>query len=154
MDEQRPDPDQLLAAVQRQESSQNRGKLKIFLGMAAGVGKTYAMLEAARQLKAAGTDVIVGVVETHGRTETQALLADMEISPRREIEYHGTVLHEMDLDAILLRRPQLVLVDELAHTNAPGSRHSSCQPSPVEVVPTRWSACGLAVPWRLATTST
>ena len=123
MDDHRPDPDQLLAAVQRQEASQRRGKLKIFLGMAAGVGKTYAMLEAARQLKAAGTDVIVGVVETHGRAETQALLADMEISPRRDTEYHGAVLHEMDLDAILLRCPQLVLVDELAHTNAPGSRH-------------------------------
>lgn len=123
MDDHRPDPDQLLAAVQRQEASQSRGKLKIFLGMAAGVGKTYAMLEAAQQLKATGTDVIVGVVETHGRTETQALLADMEISPRRDTEYHGAVLHEMDLDAILSRRPQLVLVDELAHTNAPGSRH-------------------------------
>jgi two-component system sensor histidine kinase KdpD len=123
MDDLRPDPDQLLAAVQRQETNHNRGKLKIFLGMAAGVGKTYAMLEAARQLKETGKDVIVGVVETHGRNETQALLADMEISPRREIEYHGTVLQEMDLDAILLRRPQLVLIDELAHTNAPGSRH-------------------------------
>ena len=123
MDEQRPDPDQLLAAVQRQETSQNHGKLKIFLGMAAGVGKTYAMLESARQMKASGMDVVVGIVETHGRLETQALLEHLEIIPRREVEYHGTLLHEMDLDAILERQPQLVLVDELAHTNAPGSRH-------------------------------
>ena len=123
MDEHRPDPDQLLAAVQRQETSQNRGKLKIFLGMAAGVGKTYAMLETAQQLKSAGTDVVVGVVETHGRVETQALLDRLEVIPRRETEYHGTILREMDLDAILARHPQLVLVDELAHTNVPESRH-------------------------------
>ena len=123
MDDQRPDPDQLLAAVQRQETSQNRGKLKIFLGMAAGVGKTYAMLDTARQLNSAGTDVVVGIVETHGRLETQALLDQLEVIPRREIEYHGTLLREMDLDAILARQPQLVLVDELAHTNAPSSRH-------------------------------
>lgn len=123
MDDQRPDPDQLLAAVQRQETSQSRGKLKIFLGMAAGVGKTYAMLEAAHQLKASGMEVVVGVVETHGRSETQALLDQLEIIPRREVEYHATLLSEMDLDAILARQPQLVLVDELAHTNAPGSRH-------------------------------
>ena len=123
MDEQRPDPDQLLAAVQRQESSQNHGKLKIFLGMAAGVGKTYAMLETAQQLLLTGTDVVVGIAETHGRVETQALLERLEIIPRCQMEYHGTILAEMDLDAILARRPQLVLVDELAHTNAPGSRH-------------------------------
>ncbi len=123
MDEQRPDPDQLLAAVQRQETSHHRGQLKIFLGMAAGVGKTYAMLETAHQLKSRGSDVVVGVVETHGRAETQALLDQLEVIPRREMEYHGTILCEMDLDAILARHPQLVLVDELAHTNAPGSRH-------------------------------
>jgi len=123
MDKQRPDPDQLLAAVQRQENNQHRGKLKIFLGMAAGVGKTYAMLESARQVKTSGIDVVVGVVETHGRAETQALLTDLEVLPRRPVEYHNTVLQEMDLDAILNRQPQLVLVDELAHTNAPGSRH-------------------------------
>ena len=123
MDEHRPDPDQLLAAVQRQEGSLDRGKLKIFLGMAAGVGKTYAMLEAAQQLKSAGTDVVVGVVETHGRVETQALLDKLEVIPLREMEYHGSILREIDLDAILARQPQLVLVDELAHTNAPESRH-------------------------------
>ena len=123
MDEHRPDPDQLLAAVQRQETNQNRGKLKIFLGMAAGVGKTYAMLETAQQLKSAGADVVVGVVETHGRLETQALLDRLEVIPRRELEYHDAVLREMDLDAVLARHPQFVLVDELAHTNAPNSRH-------------------------------
>lgn len=123
MDVQRPDPDRLLAAIQRQETSQNRGKLKIFLGMAAGVGKTYAMLETARMLKASGMDVVVGVVETHGRAETQALLDQVEVIPRQEIVYHQTILCEMDLDAILVRQPQLVLVDELAHTNAPGTRH-------------------------------
>lgn len=123
MDEHRPDPDQLLAAVQRQETAKNRGKLKIFFGMAAGVGKTYAMLEAAQQQKAAGVDVVVGVAETHGRTETQALLQHLEVIPKREQSYHDTLLQEMDLDVILDRNPQLVLVDELAHTNAPGSRH-------------------------------
>jgi two-component system sensor histidine kinase KdpD len=121
--EQRPDPDELLARVQAEEEQQARGKLKIFLGMAAGVGKTYAMLETAQHLKAVGTDVVVGVVETHGRVETQALLDQLEVLPRREMEYHGTILREMDLDAILERQPQIVLVDELAHTNAPGSRH-------------------------------
>jgi two-component system sensor histidine kinase KdpD len=123
MDDRRPDPDQLLAAVQRQEAAKNRGKLKIFFGMAAGVGKTYAMLEAAQQLRAAGVDVVVGVVETHGRTETQALLEQLEVIPRCDLQYRGALLREMDLDAILDRRPQVVLVDELAHTNAPGSRH-------------------------------
>ena len=123
MDEHRPDPDQLLAAVQRQETAKNRGKLKIFFGMAAGVGKTYAMLEAAQQQKAANVDVVVGVAETHGRTETQALLQHLEVIPKHEQSYHDTLLQEMDLDAILDRNPQLVLVDELAHTNAPGSRH-------------------------------
>jgi two-component system, OmpR family, sensor histidine kinase KdpD len=123
MNDQRPDPDQLLAAVQRHEAVKNRGKLKIFFGMAAGVGKTYAMLESAQQLRATGVDVIVGVVETHGRLETQALLVSLEIIPRRELKYNATILREMDLDAILKRHPQLVLVDELAHTNAPGSRH-------------------------------
>ncbi len=123
MDEHRPDPDQLLAAVQRQETAKNRGKLKIFFGMAAGVGKTYAMLEAAQQQKAAGVDVVVGVVETHGRSETQALLQHLDVIPKCELSYRETVLQEMDLDAIMARNPQLVLVDELAHTNAPGSRH-------------------------------
>jgi two-component system sensor histidine kinase KdpD len=119
----RPDPDALLAAIQKQEARQGRGKLKIFIGMAAGVGKTYAMLEAAHQLRADGVDVVVGYVETHKRADTDALLQGLEIIPRRRVEYRGTWLEELDTDAVLARRPALVLVDELAHTNAPGSRH-------------------------------
>jgi two-component system sensor histidine kinase KdpD len=119
----RPDPDALLAAIQKDESRQGRGKLKIFIGMAAGVGKTYAMLDTARQLQADGLDVVVGYVETHRRAETDALLTRLEVIPRRKIEYRGSILEEMDTDAVLARRPALVLVDELAHTNAPGSRH-------------------------------
>jgi two-component system sensor histidine kinase KdpD len=120
---QRPNPDALLAEIQREEQSAKRGQLKIFFGMSPGVGKTYAMLEAARVQKAEGVDVMIGVVETHGRVETEALLAGLPIIPRKKIEYRGVTLQEMDIDAILGRRPALVLVDELAHTNAPGSRH-------------------------------
>lgn len=101
-----------------------RGKLKIFIGYAAGVGKTYAMLEAAHQRKQAGVDVVVGYVETHGRAETEARLAGLEVLPRKQVFYRGITLTELDVDGVLARRPQLVLVDELAHTNAPGSRHS------------------------------
>jgi two-component system, OmpR family, sensor histidine kinase KdpD len=115
----RPSPDTLLAAAAREA----RGKLKIFLGAAPGVGKTYEMLQSARRRKAEGVDVVIGVVETHGRKETEALLDGLEVVPRRRITYEGRVLTEMDIDAILARRPALVLVDELAHTNAPGSRH-------------------------------
>jgi len=122
--ERRPDPDELLARVKEAETRQARGKLKIFFGAAAGVGKTYAMLEAAREQPAQGVDVVVGWVETHGRAETEALLGDLEILPRRPVEYRGTTLQEFDLDAALARRPTLMLVDELAHTNAPGSRHA------------------------------
>lgn len=122
-DNYRPDPDALLAAIQRDESRQGRGKLKIFLGMVAGVGKTYAMLDAARQLQADGLDVLVGYAETHGRMETDALLSSLDSIPRRKVEYRGTILQELDTDAVLARRPALILVDELAHTNAPGSRH-------------------------------
>jgi two-component system sensor histidine kinase KdpD len=119
-DETRPSPDALLKAAQKE----SRGKFKIFFGAAPGVGKTYEMLQAARQRQKEGVDVVVGVVETHGRAETEAQLAGLEVLPRREVEYKGRVLHEMDLDAILKRAPRLVLVDELAHTNAPGSRHT------------------------------
>jgi two-component system, OmpR family, sensor histidine kinase KdpD len=119
----RPDPDELLARIQQEEQQQNRGMLKIFLGYVAGVGKTYTMLEAAHQRKEEGIDVVIGFIETHHRKETEALVQGLEALPRREVEYHGTVLSDMDLDAILARRPQLVLVDELAHTNAPGLRH-------------------------------
>ena len=117
--EARPSPEALLDAA----NQEGRGRLKIFLGAAPGVGKTYEMLLAAQARRRDGIDVVVGIVETHGRRETEALLDDLEIIPRREVEYKGHRLHEMDLDAILKRRPQLVLVDELAHSNAPGSRH-------------------------------
>jgi two-component system sensor histidine kinase KdpD len=117
----RPDPDELLKHIQAEQPA--RGRLKIFLGYAAGVGKTYAMLEAAHQRQKQGVDVIVGYVETHGRAETEAFVSGLEILPRRQVEYHGVKLPELDVDAILQRRPALVLVDEFAHTNAPGSRH-------------------------------
>lgn len=119
----RPDPDALLAKVEREQAKARRGRLKIFFGAAAGVGKTFAMLEAAKERRAEGVDVAVGLVETHGRKETTALLRGLEILPTRSVEYRGTTLREFDLDAALKRKPSLLLVDELAHTNAPGSRH-------------------------------
>jgi two-component system sensor histidine kinase KdpD len=119
----RPNPDALLAALQREEAQRKRGKLKVFFGMAPGVGKTYAMLEAARREVAAGRDVVCGYVETHGRKETDGLAQGLPVIPRRTVEYRGMGLTEFDLDAVLARRPQLALVDEFAHTNAPGSRH-------------------------------
>jgi hypothetical protein len=119
--ENRPDPDELLKHVESEEP--NRGKLKIFLGYVAGVGKTYAMLEAAHQRKAQGLDVVVGYIETHKRAETEELVAGLEVLPRKQVEYHNVNLPELDVDTVLNRRPQLVLVDEFAHTNAPGSRH-------------------------------
>ena len=120
---QRPNPDALLAEIQREERAAKRGRLKIFFGMCPGVGKTYAMLEAARARKAEGVDVAVGIVETHGRAETEALVKDLPVIPRKKIEYRGVTLQEMDIDAILARHPTVALVDELAHTNAPGCRH-------------------------------
>jgi two-component system sensor histidine kinase KdpD len=119
--EHRPSPEALLEAARRAEN--HAGKLRIFVGAAPGVGKTYEMLQQAHARLKDGYDVIAGVVETHGRKETEALLAGIEVVPRRTIEYKGQLLYEMDLDAILKRRPQIVLVDELAHTNAEGSRH-------------------------------
>ena len=119
----RPSPDSLLAALQSDSAQKERGRLKVFLGMSPGVGKTYAMLEAAQRELKGRRDLVVGYVETHGRTETQALLAGLSVVPRKNIDYRGMALQEMDIDAILTRRPQLALVDELAHTNAPGSRH-------------------------------
>ena len=118
-EDRRPSPEALLKAAERE----TRGKLKIFLGAAPGVGKTYEMLSAGRRRKADGVDVVVGIVETHGRAETETQLAGLEVIPRRQVAYKGRVLREMDLDAILTRRPALVLVDELAHSNAEGSRH-------------------------------
>ncbi len=122
-DDQRPDPDQLLTRIREEEARARRGKLKIFFGASAGVGKTYAMLLAARQWREQGLDVVVGLVETHGRPETAALLEGLEVLPRREIPYRERVLREFDLDGALARRPALILVDELAHSNAPGCRH-------------------------------
>jgi two-component system, OmpR family, sensor histidine kinase KdpD len=122
--ENHPGPDQLLQAVQKQEEKVAKGRLKVFLGMAAGVGKTYAMLSAAHELLARGLDVTAGLVETHGRPETEALLQGLEQVPRRIIPYRSVTLTEVDLDAVLARRPGIVLVDEAAHTNAPGSRHA------------------------------
>lgn len=124
MADERPDPDRLLARVQAEESRSTRGTLKIFFGYAAGVGKTYAMLEAARREKAEGVDVVVGYVEPHGRVETEALLSGLEALPTRSLDYQNVTLREFDLDAALSRRPKLLLVDEIAHTNAPGSRHA------------------------------
>lgn len=122
-DEHRPDPDRLLAMVQREENKKHGGRLRIFLGMAPGVGKTYSMLEAARIKKSEGVELLVGVVETHSRAETEALLYELEILPRRPIEYRGHTLSEFDLDEAIRRHPELLLVDELAHSNAPSSRH-------------------------------
>jgi two-component system sensor histidine kinase KdpD len=119
--DQRPSPEALLEAARREE--RQSGRLKIFVGAAPGVGKTYEMLQQARARKRDGYDIIVGVVETHGRKETQVLLEGLEVVPRKRLEYRGQSLEEMDLDAVIARHPQIVLVDELAHTNVPGSRH-------------------------------
>ncbi|WP_175923182.1 sensor histidine kinase [Burkholderia latens] len=119
----RPDPDQLLDKLQRDEEKQRRGQLKIFFGASAGVGKTYAMLQAARQRRQDGVDVVVGIVETHGRSETAALLDGFDVLPLARIEYRGRTLAEFDLDGALARAPQLILVDELAHSNVQGARH-------------------------------
>jgi two-component system sensor histidine kinase KdpD len=121
--DERPNPDALLTAIQKEEAANRRGQLKVFLGMCPGVGKTYAMLETARRERAAGREVVIGYVETHGRKETDDLAATLPKIPRRPVEYRGMQLTEFDLDGALARRPQLLLVDELAHTNAPGSRH-------------------------------
>src|SRR5215831_4245280 len=124
MTSERPDPDALLDRVKQEEARQRRGKLKVFLGAAAGVGKTYAMLEAAREQRAKGVDLVIGYVETHRRAETDALLEGLELLPPRLIDYRGTALREFDLDAAVARRPSVILVDELAHTNASGCRHA------------------------------
>ncbi len=122
----RLDPETILKRMQQQEADESDGSgiLKIYLGYSAGVGKTYRMLQNARQLKSSGVDVVIGIVETHKRAETEALLADLEIIPRRKIEYQGITIDEMDIDAVMKRKPALVLVDEMAHTNIPGSRNT------------------------------
>jgi len=119
----RPDPDELLDKIQRDEEKQQRGRLKVFFGASAGVGKTFAMLQAARQRVDEGVDVVVGIVETHGRKETVALLEGLEVLPLARHEYRGRLLAEFDIDAALVRKPQLILVDELAHSNVQGARH-------------------------------
>src|SRR5437773_9991721 len=119
-DDNRPAPEHFLTLIRQQQ----RGRLNIYLGFAAGVGKTYEMLQEGHRLKRRGVDVVIGVVETHGRADTIAEIGDLEQVPRRKIEFHGVVLEEMDLDALLARRPSVALVDELAHTNAPGSRNA------------------------------
>src|SRR5262249_11935274 len=124
MPEHRPDPDELLERLKREEARGRRAKLKVFFGASAGVGKTFAMLIEAHERRAAGVYVVAGVVETHGRQETARLMEGLESVPRASVEYRGARLGEFDLAAALARRPALILVDELAHTNAPGSRHA------------------------------
>ena len=123
MDEEKPDPDLLLKAIMEDERKQKLGKLKIFFGMSAGVGKTYSMLEEAQRKAKEGLDVVVGTVNTHGRKETEALLAGLKVIPEKWIKYKDTVFEEFDLEAVLELKPQLVLIDELAHTNVPGAKH-------------------------------
>ncbi|MHB1422593.1 MAG: universal stress protein [Gemmataceae bacterium] len=118
--EDRPSPERFLTLIREQQ----RGRLKVYLGFAAGVGKTYEMLQEGQRLKKQGVDAVIGIVETHGRADTIAQIGDLEQVSRRRIEYRGVVLEELDLDALLKRRPQVALVDELAHTNAPGSRNA------------------------------
>ena len=122
----RPDPDALLAAFRRETG----GRLKVFLGAAPGVGKTYAMLQGARRLKHEGADVVIGLVETHGRAETSALLEGLEVLPRRMVDYRGRTIAEFDIDAALARKPKLIVVDELAHSNAPVSARPCVSTSP------------------------
>ncbi len=118
-DTSRPSPERFLSLLREQQ----RGRLKVYLGFAPGVGKTYEMLQEGNRLKRQGVDLVIGIVETHNRADTLAMIGDLEQVPRRKIEYRGVVLEELDLDAVLKRRPTVALVDELAHTNAPGSRH-------------------------------
>ncbi len=124
LEEERPDPDKLLASLKDEEEKSKRGKLRIFFGMCAGVGKTYTMLETAQIERKKGSDIVIGYVETHDRKETSDLVKGFELIPRKTYLYKSAQIQEMDLDAIIARKPQIVLVDELAHTNAPGSRHA------------------------------
>lgn len=124
MNEGRQDPDQLLKAINIENENYAKGRLKIFFGYAAGVGKTYAMLQAAHLAKSQGVDVVAGYIEPHARPKTAVLLDGLEILPTKEIVYNGIKMREFDIDAALKRKPSLILVDELAHTNAQGSRHA------------------------------
>ena len=132
--EDRPNPDELLASLIKEEEKSKRGKLKIFFGMCAGVGKTYTMLQTAHGEKASGNEIVVGYVETHNRKETSDLVEGFELIPRIAYEYKSTFIQEMDLDAIIVRKPQIVLVDELAHTNAPGCRHAKRYQDVLEIL--------------------
>ena len=133
-DDTRPDPDALLAQMRLEDVKSKSGKLHIFLGMCPGVGKTYAMLQTARQRMKEGVDVLAGIVETHGRSETAALLEGLRVLPRKQLEHRGFTLEEFDIDTVLAQRPQLVVVDELAHTNAPGSRHAKRYQDVLELI--------------------
>ncbi len=138
----RPDPDQLVQALKQDGIEKQKANLRIFLGMSAGVGKTYAMLQAAHRQIETGVDVVVGIVETHGRVETAALLTGLPVIPLKKVEYRGTVFHELDLDEILKRRPQLVVVDELAHLNvAGGSRHQKRYQDVLEILDAGINVC-------------
>jgi two-component system sensor histidine kinase KdpD len=140
IDDNRPDPDELLASLINEEEKGKRGKLKIFFGMCAGVGKTYTMLQTALAEKSKGSDIIIGYIETHNRKETADLVEGFELIPRKTYDYKSTSVREMDLDAIIERKPQTVLVDELAHTNAPGSRHAKRYQDVMELL-----ECGINV---------
>jgi two-component system sensor histidine kinase KdpD len=120
-EDDRLSPDEILKAVQKQEKQKELGKLKIFFGMSAGVGKTYSMLQEAQQRLKEGVKVVIGTINTHGRKETEALLEGLSIIPEKWVKYKDTVFEELDLEAIIDTKPELVLVDELAHTNMPGS---------------------------------
>jgi two-component system sensor histidine kinase KdpD len=128
--DKRPEPESFLDL----EANPRKGRLKVYIGAAAGVGKTYRMLDEAHQLRAHGSDVVIGFVEPHARAETLARIGDLELIPRRKILYRGVTLEEMDVDAIIARRPEKVIVDELAHTNAPGSRHAKRYQDVEEIV--------------------
>ena len=120
----RPDPDELLSRMQRDEETLQRGRLKIFFGASASVGKTFAMLQAGQRRLAEGGDVVIGVAQTHGRRETAALLEELEVSPLTGYDYRGRVLREFDVDVALTRQPELILMDQLAHSNVQGTRHT------------------------------
>ncbi len=134
MKEERIDPDALLRAIQKEETKSKSGKLKIFFGMSAGVGKTYKMLEEAQQLHKEGQNILVGTINTHGRKETELLLQGLPLLPEKWIKYRETVFEELDLETILKRKPPLILIDELAHTNVPGSRHQKRWQDVIEIL--------------------
>ena len=130
----RPTPEEMLARIQKEERAAGRGRLKLFLGFAAGVGKTYEMLSEANRRKLSGQDIVIGYVETHKRRETEGQIGALEVVPRKEIEYKGAIFEEMDTDAIIARHPKWVLVDELAHTNVPGSKNEKRYQDVIEIL--------------------